>query len=84
MNKKERLQRVDDVITELNLTSCQDTLIGTPGLIPGISGGERKRLGFASEVLFDFCYMVYVNFQVKMFLQFLLKCAKSKFKGHII
>ena len=35
---------------QLGLTKCADTMIGTPGRIKGISGGEMKRLSFASEV----------------------------------
>ena len=35
---------------KLNLKKCQDTLIGSE-LIKGISGGEKRRLGFASEIL---------------------------------
>lgn len=50
MTRKERLNRVEEVMHELNLTDCQDTAIGSQGLVPGISGGERKRLAFASEV----------------------------------
>ncbi|XP_046389694.1 protein white [Ischnura elegans] len=50
---KHRMRRVDEVISELALTKCQDTLIGVPGRIKGISGGEMKRLSFASEVLTD-------------------------------
>ncbi|KDO27028.1 hypothetical protein SPRG_07741 [Saprolegnia parasitica CBS 223.65] len=46
----ERRQRVDYVIDELGLTKCQDTQIGG-GRLRGISGGERKRLSFATEIL---------------------------------
>lgn len=47
----ERMIRVDDVIHELGLKKCADTTIGNPERgIKGISGGERKRLAFASEV----------------------------------
>jgi hypothetical protein len=35
---------------QLALNKCQDTVIGVPGRIKGISGGEMKRLSFASEV----------------------------------
>eukprot|EP00794_Sanderia_malayensis_P003788 gene3788-4311_t len=49
--RSEKLARADKVIYELGLTKCQDTLIGIPGRIRGISGGELKRLFFASEVL---------------------------------
>ncbi|KAI7815062.1 white [Rhyzopertha dominica] len=48
---KQRIMRVEEVITELVLTKCKATKIGIPGRIPGISGGERKRLSFASEIL---------------------------------
>ncbi|GFG38120.1 hypothetical protein Cfor_07570, partial [Coptotermes formosanus] len=48
-----RMARVDEVISELALYKCQSTLIGVPGKIKGISGGEMKRLSFASEVLTD-------------------------------
>lgn len=39
------------VFLQLSLTKCQNTAIGIPGRIKGISGGERKRLSFAAEVL---------------------------------
>lgn len=48
---EQRMQRVNEVISELLLTSCQNTIIGKPGKTKGISGGEMKRLSFASEVL---------------------------------
>ena len=35
----------------MGLTKCKDTLIGTPGMSKTISGGEMKRLSFASEIL---------------------------------
>uniref|UniRef100_A0A8D9A8A2 Protein white n=1 Tax=Cacopsylla melanoneura TaxID=428564 RepID=A0A8D9A8A2_9HEMI len=47
----QRMQRVEEVIADLALSKCQNTIIGTPGRIKGISGGEMKRLSFASEVL---------------------------------
>ncbi|OXA56819.1 protein white isoform X2 [Folsomia candida] len=50
---KQRMQRVDSVIQELGLTKCAETIIGMPGRVKGISGGEMKRLAFASEVLTD-------------------------------
>lgn len=37
---------------KLNLKKCENTLIGAPQLgVKGISGGERRRLAFASEVI---------------------------------
>ncbi|KAJ0180331.1 hypothetical protein K1T71_003735 [Dendrolimus kikuchii] len=49
----QRMQRVQEVISELALSKCQNTVIGIPGRLKGISGGEMKRLSFASEVLTD-------------------------------
>ena len=51
VSASQRLARVETTIAELGLTTCSDTLIGKIG--GGISGGERKRLSFASEVLMD-------------------------------
>ncbi|XP_071518443.1 protein white-like isoform X2 [Panulirus ornatus] len=48
-----RVQRVEAVMQELSLTKCANTLIGVPGRLKGISGGETKRLAFACEVLTD-------------------------------
>ena len=51
LSYKERMNRVDEVIHELGLKKCATTVIGNPERgIKGISGGERKRLAFASEV----------------------------------
>ncbi|KZS03063.1 ATP-binding cassette sub-family G member 4 [Daphnia magna] len=49
---EERMERVEEVILELGLTKCRNTLVGNPEKgIKGISGGERKRLAFACELL---------------------------------
>lgn len=53
MTQKQKIQRVDQVIQDLSLGKCQNTIIGTPGRVKGLSGGERKRLAFASEALTD-------------------------------
>lgn len=50
----DRIERVERVIMELGLVKCANTMIGDPAKgVKGISGGERKRLAFASEVLTD-------------------------------
>ncbi|GAB9468972.1 Atp-binding protein [Globisporangium polare] len=49
-SKEQYSVRVDEVLEELGLNKCRDTLIGG-GMERGISGGERKRLSFASEIL---------------------------------
>ncbi|XP_065827732.1 protein white-like isoform X3 [Oscarella lobularis] len=43
--------QVDDIMREMGLEKCKDTVIGIPGKMKGISGGEKKRLAFASEIL---------------------------------
>ncbi|GLD98859.1 hypothetical protein PINS_up007577 [Pythium insidiosum] len=47
---EQQMERVNAVMEELGLTKTRDTLIGGPSL-RGISGGERKRLSFATEIL---------------------------------
>jgi len=42
--------RVQEVIKQMGLTDCENVRIGFPGMSTTISGGERKRLSFASEV----------------------------------
>jgi ABC-type multidrug transport system ATPase subunit len=53
VTNQQKLNRVNEVINELSLRKCANTLIGSPGRIKGLSGGERKRLSFASETLTD-------------------------------
>ena len=43
--------QVDTVIEKLNLKKCADTVVGSPGLVRGISGGERKRTNVALSLL---------------------------------
>lgn len=47
----QKTRRVKQVLNELGLNKCSNTLIGVPGRLKGASGGERKRLAFASELL---------------------------------
>ncbi|ETM00529.1 hypothetical protein L917_02754 [Phytophthora nicotianae] len=49
-SKEQYMHRVDEVMEELGLMKCRDTFIGGESL-RGISGGERKRLSFATEIL---------------------------------
>ena len=50
VSAEEREHRVAQVITELGLNKCKDTMIGN-ARVRGISGGERKRLSVATELL---------------------------------
>lgn len=47
----ERERRVQNVMADLGLTHCAHTVIGWPHRLKGLSGGERKRLAFASEIM---------------------------------
>ncbi|XP_073275195.1 ABC transporter G family member 25-like [Primulina huaijiensis] len=50
--KSEKLSIAESVITELGLSKCENTIIGN-SFIRGISGGERKRVSIAHEMLID-------------------------------
>lgn len=43
-------QRVEEVMADMNITHVRDVIVGT-ALVKGISGGERKRLCVAMELL---------------------------------
>lgn len=58
MNKKvsvaKRLQRVEEVIVDCALNHIAETYLGGPGAsVRGVSGGERKRVAFGTELLND-------------------------------
>ncbi|RHW69775.1 ABC transporter [Trypanosoma brucei equiperdum] len=46
-------QQVSDVMDELGLQHCRDTTVGTPGLVAGLSGGERKRCSMGVDLICD-------------------------------
>lgn len=51
LSAKEREERVDHAIKVLRLSHCEDTHVGDQQFHKGISGGERKRLNIANELL---------------------------------
>lgn len=53
LSEQEREAAVEDAIDMLGLEKCRDTLIGDPAITRGISGGERKRLSIAGEIVND-------------------------------
>ncbi|CAF4348488.1 unnamed protein product [Rotaria sp. Silwood2] len=53
VSKEQRINRVEELLDFLNLKKVEKTAIGQPGRIKGLSGGEKRRLLFASEVLSD-------------------------------
>ncbi|KAK0585536.1 hypothetical protein LWI29_030021 [Acer saccharum] len=57
LTKNDKLQHVEQVITELGLTRCRNSMIGGP-LVRGISGGEKKRVSIAQEMLINPCLLL--------------------------
>jgi ATP-binding cassette subfamily G (WHITE) protein 2 len=51
VSPKEKEDRVNTILKELNLVNCQHTQVGAPGLKRGISGGERKRVAIGAEII---------------------------------
>ncbi|XP_059460664.1 ABC transporter G family member 25 [Corylus avellana] len=52
LSKKEKISVAESVISELGLVKCENTIIGN-SFIRGISGGERKRVSIANEMLIN-------------------------------
>ncbi|KAH7420460.1 hypothetical protein KP509_13G008600 [Ceratopteris richardii] len=52
LSKQEMVNRALEVIHELGLERCQNTIIGGP-FLRGVSGGERKRVCMGQEILID-------------------------------
>lgn len=48
--KEDKYERVDEIIQQCNLIKAQDNFIGMGDKMKGISGGEKRRLAFATEV----------------------------------
>lgn len=51
LGREERQARLDAIIERLGLSKCQNTRIGDQQFDKGISGGERKRLNVANELV---------------------------------
>ncbi|XP_039113859.1 ABC transporter G family member 22-like isoform X1 [Dioscorea cayenensis subsp. rotundata] len=52
MTKQQKKERALDVIFELGLERCQETMIGG-AFVRGVSGGERKRVCIGNEILIN-------------------------------
>ncbi|PON42060.1 ABC transporter-like [Parasponia andersonii] len=52
LSKEEKEKRAIDVIYELGLERCQDTMIGG-SFVRGVSGGERKRVCIGNEIIIN-------------------------------
>ena len=53
VSAEEKSKRIDEIITSLRLNQCENTHIGDQIFFKGISGGERKRLNIANELIHD-------------------------------
>ncbi|XVF07483.1 hypothetical protein REPUB_Repub06bG0143000 [Reevesia pubescens] len=52
LTKQQKEKRAIDVIYELGLERCQDTMIGG-SFVRGVSGGERKRVCIGNEIIIN-------------------------------
>ncbi|KAI3881225.1 hypothetical protein MKX03_015930 [Papaver bracteatum] len=52
LSKVEKIQHAEEVITQLGLTKCKNTIMGGP-FLRGVSGGERKRVSIGQEILIN-------------------------------
>jgi ABC-type multidrug transport system ATPase subunit len=52
MSKEDKIQQAEIVLQKLGLKDCADTLVGSD-LIKGISGGEKRRVSIATQILTD-------------------------------
>jgi ABC-type multidrug transport system ATPase subunit len=52
VSKKERIERVDDLLDAFGIQDQANTLVGTP-IRKGISGGQKRRLSVASQLIAD-------------------------------
>ena len=51
-SKENKVKRVEDLLSELKLDDCKNTMIGD-NFMKGISGGERKRTSIGVELITD-------------------------------
>ena len=52
MTKEQKIRRAETVLLKLGLKACADTVIGSE-FVKGISGGEKRRVSIAVQVLTD-------------------------------
>ncbi|KAH0839311.1 hypothetical protein HID58_027051 [Brassica napus] len=52
LTREDKIKAAESVISELGLEKCENTVVGNT-FIRGISGGERKRVSIAHEVLIN-------------------------------
>lgn len=52
LTTQQKIERAEDVLAQLGLQRCSDTVIGNQ-FLRGVSGGERKRVCIGQEILID-------------------------------
>ncbi|XP_026390810.1 ABC transporter G family member 9-like [Papaver somniferum] len=52
LSKDEKIKHAEEVINQLGLTKCKNTIMGGP-FLRGVSGGERKRVSIGQEILIN-------------------------------
>ncbi|KAK8087832.1 ABC transporter [Apiospora hydei] len=52
MSKREKYDRAEEVLLKMGLKDCADNLVGSE-LVKGISGGEKRRVSIAVQILTD-------------------------------
>jgi ABC-type multidrug transport system ATPase subunit len=52
MSKQQKTERAEEVLMKMGLKDCADNLIGSD-LVKGISGGEKRRVSIAVQILTD-------------------------------
>jgi ABC-type multidrug transport system ATPase subunit len=52
MTKSQKVARAEEVLAQLGLRHCADTLVGSE-FVKGISGGEKRRVSIAIQILTD-------------------------------
>lgn len=52
MSREDKIRRAEDILYKMGLKQCADNLIGSE-LIKGISGGEKRRVTIAIQILTD-------------------------------
>lgn len=50
MSKTERIERIEGLVDSFGLRGQADTIVGTP-IRKGISGGQKRRLSVASQLI---------------------------------
>jgi energy-coupling factor transporter ATP-binding protein EcfA2 len=50
MSKSQKMERAEEILLKMGLKDCADTLIGSD-LVKGISGGEKRRVTIAVQIL---------------------------------